>query len=103
MKIGVLIPRKLYAIVATVSDKFEKRHGIENYRNWLRFDEKQLNRHMFILGTTGAGKTETINRIIWEVLQNTNRDVFVIDGKGETKLIEAYDYSIKIQKILNNL
>lgn len=84
-------PASQYITLGTIleSDKFEKRHGIENYRNWLRFDEKQLNRHMFILGTTGAGKTETINRIIWEVLQNTNRDVFVIDGKGETKFAET--------------
>ena len=45
--------------------------------------EKILDRHMFVLGTTGAGKSETLLRIILEVLQKTDRRIYVVDGKGD--------------------
>ena len=51
--------------------------------DWLLLDEKVLNQHMFILGATGAGKTEFLKRLVVETLRSSNRDVFVIDGKGE--------------------
>lgn len=42
-----------------------------------------LDEHLFVLGATGAGKSTTLLRLVYEVLKNTQRDVFIVDGKGE--------------------
>lgn len=70
-------------------DTFPISTKVENYRGWLRFDEKLLDKHTFILGTTGAGKTELILRLAYEVLMNTRRNLYIVDGKGEMKFAEA--------------
>ena len=60
------------------------------YENdWLFLKEKVLTEHMFILGSTGAGKTEFLKRLIFEVLEGSERDIYIIDGKGEKPF--AYD------------
>lgn len=70
-------------------DTFPSSTKVENYRGWLRFDEKLLDKHTFILGTTGAGKTELILRLAYEVLMNTRRNLYIVDGKGEMKFAEV--------------
>lgn len=64
---------------------------------WVSFNDKVLDRHMFVLGTTGAGKTVSLIRIIEQVLKNTDRRIYFVDGKGEMDLAHevatlAYQY-----------
>lgn len=83
-------------------DSFPKGLGVETFQNRLRLEDKLLNRHVFVLGTTGAGKTETLLRIIAETLYNTNRSVYFVDGKGDTKLagkIATLIYNIKGEQV----
>ena len=70
-------------------EQFPTYTKIEQHWKWLRFHESLLDKHMFILGTTGAGKTELILRLCYEVLQNTNRNLYIVDGKGEMAFAET--------------
>ncbi len=54
------------------------------------YTEKVLNLGMFVLGVPNAGKTETLLRIMYEVLTKTERDVLFIDGKGEPETADAF-------------
>lgn len=56
------------------------------WKGWVFLDEKALDEHIFILGATGAGKTETIKRLVTEILTKTDRDIFFVDGKGDIGL-----------------
>lgn len=69
-------------------EQFPAYTKIEQHWKWLRFHESLLDKHIFILGTTGAGKTELILRLCYEVLQNTNRNLYIVDGKGEMAFAE---------------
>jgi hypothetical protein len=60
--------------------------GLKRAGNWLVMDEDPLDQHFFILGTTGAGKSEAIKRLVHEILTITDRDLFLVDGKGEPDL-----------------
>jgi Cdc6-like AAA superfamily ATPase len=64
-------------------DRFPNHVGVKRKKNWLLLDEALLSQHMLIIGTTGAGKTETIKRLVAEVLRATDHDVFLVDGKGD--------------------
>ncbi len=64
--------------------------GIWERHNWLILNDDLLNKHLFFLGATGSGKTTAILRLIDEVLKNTARDVFLIDGKGDEKLTKQF-------------
>jgi hypothetical protein len=67
---------------------FDGKNGIHTYKNFIGIEDSLLNEHLFVLGATGAGKTETIRRLIYEVLSKTNRVVIVIDGKGDEQLAQ---------------
>lgn len=70
------------------SEPFDQETGVQLVSNWIAFEERVLDEHMFILGGTGAGKTGTIKQLVSEILAKTNRDVYLIDGKGEEKLAQ---------------
>jgi len=53
------------------------------HQNYLWADELFLNQHILLIGAPGSGKSEAIKHIISEVLSKTDRDVFIVDGKGE--------------------
>jgi Cdc6-like AAA superfamily ATPase len=67
-------------------DYFPKGTGVTRRGTWLALDNALLNQHLFILGATGAGKSETIKRIVYEVVRSSERDVYLVDGKGEEEL-----------------
>lgn len=67
-------------------DQFPPEMGVHRVKRWLALEERLLDEHLFVLGTTGAGKTETLKRLVYEVLHRTGRDVFLVDGKGEEQL-----------------
>lgn len=60
--------------------------GVDHNRHWVCLNEDILDQHIFLLGTTGAGKSETIKRLVREVLLATNRNVYFVDGKGDEGL-----------------
>jgi len=62
--------------------------GVKRVGRFVVLEEDVLNRHIFLLGTTGAGKTETIKRLIHDILKNTGRDLFIVDGKGDEGLAQ---------------
>ena len=62
--------------------------GVLKNNRWVWLDESLLDQHLFVLGTTGAGKSETIKRLIWEIANKTGRDIFLVDGKGEEGLAQ---------------
>jgi Cdc6-like AAA superfamily ATPase len=68
------------------SDIFPEHLGVSTREGWLSFGESVLDQHLFLLGTTGAGKSETIKRLIFEILKNTSRNVYLVDGKGDEGL-----------------
>ena len=83
-------------------DNFPSHIGIENHNGWIGLENKLLNQHMFVLGTTGAGKTQALLRIIKEVLSNTDRDIYIVDGKGDLEFamqIASLAYHIKGIKV----
>ncbi len=65
------------------TDTFPPDLGVIKHASWLGIAEGVLNSHLFLLGVTGAGKTQTLLRLVAEILANTERDVFVVDGKGD--------------------
>ena len=68
------------------SDIFPDHLGVSTRDGWLAFAESILDQHLFLLGTTGAGKSETIKRLIFEIFKNTSRNVYLVDGKGDEGL-----------------
>ncbi len=69
-----------------VGDYFPDHLGIGEKEGWLTINEGVLDQHLFVLGTTGAGKSETIKRLVYEILQATNRNIYLVDGKGDEQL-----------------
>ncbi len=67
-------------------DIFPDYLGIVRKNAGIYLNEQILSQHLLIIGTTGAGKSETLKRLIWETLQSTDRDIFFIDGKGDVQL-----------------
>jgi len=68
------------------SDIFPPHLGVNTKDGWLLLHESVLDQHLFLLGTTGAGKSETIKRLIFEILRHTSRNVYLVDGKGDESL-----------------
>jgi len=67
-------------------DSFEGVSRVDERKGWFLLDEAALDEHVFVLGATGAGKTETLKRLMYEVFNSTERDVIFVDGKGDEKL-----------------
>ena len=67
-------------------DQFPEHLGVSLQDGWLVIDESVLDQHLFVLGTTGAGKSETIKRLVFEILKATNRNIYLVDGKGDEEL-----------------
>lgn len=83
------IPGELRLGVFLKGDHFPQELGITRRAKWLTTEERLLDYHWFILGATGAGKSETLKRLIFEIATNTDRDIFLVDGKGEDELAQA--------------
>ncbi len=85
------VPKRWLRLGPVIKDANFPRHGsIKTIDRWLAAEESLLDQHLFVLGSTGAGKTETLKRIAAEVLEHTDRDLFLVDGKGDPKL--AHDF-----------
>jgi Cdc6-like AAA superfamily ATPase len=64
-------------------DEFPARLGVHVRDNRTYIEDRLIREHMLIIGTTGAGKTETLKNLIKEILWSSDRDVFIVDGKGD--------------------
>jgi Cdc6-like AAA superfamily ATPase len=64
-------------------DEFPARLGVYVRDNRVYVEDRLIREHMLIVGTTGAGKTETLKNLIKEILWSSDRDVFIVDGKGD--------------------
>ena len=69
---------------------FPRGLGVETVGRWLAVEEGLLDQHLFLLGSTGAGKTEAIKRLATELLHNTQRDIYLVDGKGDPTLAQEF-------------
>lgn len=69
------------------AERFPAHVGIHIKDGWVLLDETVFDQHLFILGATGTGKSETIKRLVYELLSVTNRDIFFVDGKGDETLV----------------
>lgn len=67
-------------------DRFPKHLGVTVHDQWLTLDEHVLDQHLFVLGTTGAGKSETLKRLIYEIFTATDRHLYFVDGKGDEEI-----------------
>ncbi|MGH2409928.1 MAG: helicase HerA-like domain-containing protein, partial [Chloroflexota bacterium] len=52
--------------------------------------EERLCRHLLVCGATGAGKTETLLRLVWAVANCSDAPVFYLDGKGDRENAERF-------------
>lgn len=64
-------------------DTFPDYLDIRREGQWVTLSDRIVSQHLLVIGTTGAGKTVTLTRLIAETLRATNRDIFVVDGKGD--------------------
>ncbi|CAB1054009.1 helicase HerA domain-containing protein [Spiroplasma endosymbiont of Danaus chrysippus] len=58
--------------------------------------KSKLNQHTLLIGATGSGKTTTALSIINQLVYKLNQTVIIIDGKGDSDLID------KVKAIDNN-
>lgn len=92
MKVGKVapLPRNVLRLGPVISgEQFPAYTGIVRAGGHLGLHEDVLDKHCFILGTTGAGKSEAIKRLCREILEKTDRDLYLVDGKGEASLASA--------------
>lgn len=75
----------LYLGAFIQGDTFPAHLDIAQDGAWVSLTDRILPQHTLVVGTTGAGKTVTLTRIIAEALRATDRDVFVVDGKGDSE------------------
>lgn len=75
-------------------DMFSPRLGVHTKRNHVYIEDRLIREHMIIVGTTGAGKTETLKNLIKQILWSSDRDIFVVDGKGDA------DFALDIANLI---
>lgn len=69
---------------------FSEELGVRRRGEWITLDEAVLDTHMLVIGSSGQGKTETLKRLIAEILANTKRNIIFIDGKGDEQLARDF-------------
>jgi len=77
------------------SKRLDNELGIVQRNGWIGITEEVLDTHLLVIGASGQGKTETLKRLIAEVLENTNRTIIFVDGKGDVGL--AQDFAQMVQ------
>lgn len=67
------------------NSSFEDWIGVQLKAGNVEITNRARNQHTLIVGSSDTGKTNTIYHHINEVARKTNRDIFVVDCKGELK------------------
>lgn len=81
----ILKPANVLNIKKTRKESFNP----EALRYPILFEDTQLLTHMFVIGTTGAGKTTFLVNILEQVLQ-LGGGCMAVDGKGDQSVYEAF-------------
>lgn len=61
--------------------------GVEHSQNSVNLDVKSLTQHVFVTGSTGCGKSETVYRLMDEVSKNGATYLVIEPAKGEYKSV----------------
>ena len=61
--------------------------GIEHKENPVKLDAKSLTQHVFVTGSTGCGKSETVYKLIYEAKHAGARFLIIEPAKGEYKKV----------------
>jgi DNA helicase HerA-like ATPase len=76
--------------------------GYTEYKERLELNDRELNQHMFAIGTTGAGKT-TVIAALMECALKRNKPIIFVDGKGDrntvndlVKLANGYKRTVRV-------
>jgi hypothetical protein len=64
--------------------------------NTIPFDK--LNRHLIILGSTGAGKTTTAKKIIKKIMKRVQKPIYIFDMHGEYNDLSTNSFFEKFNK-----
>lgn len=72
-----------FGLVVQEDARTRRLHGISVRKHTVWLDQAVLNQHLLLIGAPGSGKSEAIKKIVSEVLTKTDRDIFIVDGKGE--------------------
>ncbi|MDE6409318.1 MAG: DUF87 domain-containing protein [Muribaculaceae bacterium] len=59
--------------------------GIEHIENLVELDAKSLTQHVFVTGSTGCGKSETVYKLIYEAKHAGAKVLIIEPAKGEYK------------------
>jgi type IV secretory pathway TraG/TraD family ATPase VirD4 len=107
--------KKRMEFLAKKQTKYRKSHDISNfigyteYKERLELDDRELNQHMFAIGTTGAGKT-TVIAALMECALKRNKPIIFVDGKGDrntindlTKLANGYKRTVRVFSDLDSV
>lgn len=61
--------------------------GVEHQMNKVKLDAKSLTQHVFVTGSTGCGKSETVYRLIEQIVKAGAKYLIVEPAKGEYKSV----------------
>lgn len=67
-------------------DRLPDHLGVARQGHWVQLADPVLDQHLLMVGATGAGKSQAIKRLVAETLAATDRDIFLVDGKGDVVL-----------------
>lgn len=77
------------------SKRLDNELGIVQRNGWVGITEDVLDTHLLVIGASGQGKTETLKRLIAEILCNTKRTVIFVDGKGDEGLADDFSQLVR--------
>lgn len=69
---------------------FQPDSGVQLTNSGVSLDPTILESHMAVIGSNGTGKTVLLVRLMQEIFEKTNWDVFLFDGKGDEGLANAF-------------
>lgn len=77
----------LAALVAR-EEAFPGYTGLREDNGWLFMAEDILPQHLFVMGSIGSGKSEFLKYLMYQILKQTEYDLFLVDGKGDLELAD---------------
>lgn len=76
----------LLAPIIDLEEALPSHTGLYQDKGWLYLSEKTLPQHFFVMGSIGSGKSEFLKYLVCQILEHTDYDLFLVDGKGDDDL-----------------